>query len=514
MNSAKQEKKQGRPDYGIILIPLVVIGLISATFFIWPEAATNTLYAIRVFINTWFSSWIGLFGIASLVVSIYFAASPLGKIRLGSKKPLSRFHWGAIVFTTTISADVLFYGICEWTFYIDDPYVVSLPGAIQDWVPTMSLFHWGPTVWSFLLVLSAPYAYMMHIRHTESRKLSEACRSIIGRHADGFWGRLIDLVAVFAIYGGIATGIALSAPVIGDALGSVFGFTSGTGVYIALILVICLVYTVSAWIGMKSVSWFSSLCIGLFAVLLAYVFLFSGRSVFLLETAVTSVGVLLNNFIQLSTQMDPLRTTSFPQNWTLFYWTYWIVWGVGAPFFIAQISGGRSIRQVILEGYAWGLAGTWISFFVLGNYGMSLQLIDGMPLSTEILSGVPFSAVAVEILGTLPMGKIVILLAAVVMTLLITTCLDSTVLIIGAFSEPRLKTTDELPDRKIRFFCSILLIVLPIALLFSQSSIENIQSVTIISALPLSVILIIPVVGFIKEGWAYIKNSGTEPHES
>ena len=513
MNSAKQEQKQLRPDYGILLIPLIVIGGISISFFIWPEESTNTLYAIREFINTWFSSWIGLVGIASVAISVYFAASPLGKIRLGNKKPLSRFQWGAIVCTTTLAADVLFYGICEWTFYIDDPYVASLPGAIQDWVPTMSLFHWGPTVWSFLLVLAAPYAYMMHIRKTESRKLSEACRSIIGKHADGFWGRLFDLIAVFAIYGGIATGTALSAPVIGDALGSVFGFTSGTGVYIAILLIICLVYTVSAWVGMKSISWFSSFCVWLFAALLAYVFLFSGRPMFLLETAVTSIGVLLNNFVQLSTQMDPLRTSSFPQNYTLFYWTYWIVWGVGAPFFIAQISGGRTIRQIIVEGYAWGLAGTWMSFFVLGNYGMSLQLIDGMPLSAEILSGVPFSAVAVEILGTLPLGKIVILLAAVVMILLITTCLDSTVLIIGAFSEPRLKTTDELPDRKVRLFCSILLIVLPIALLFSQSSIENIQSVTIICALPLSVILIIPVAGFIKEGWAYIRNDSTEPHE-
>ena len=513
MDNANIEKKNRHPDFGVMLVPLVVVGLISATFFIWPEGATNTLYTIRGFINDWFSSWFGLFGIASVAVSIYIAASPLGKIRLGNKKPMSRFQWGAIVFTTAFGADAIIYGGCEWTFYMDDPYVASLPGSLQDWVPAMSLFHWGPTVWSFLLVMAAAFAYMMHIRNTESRKLSEACRGILGRHVDGPWGHLIDLFTVFAVYASINTCLLICVPGIGDAVGALFGISSGTGLYIALMLILCLIYAVSAWIGMKSISWFSSVCVWLFGILLVYVFLFGGRTTYLLETAITSTGTFLQHFVQLSTQLDPLRTTSFPQNWTLFYWSYWITWTVGPPFFIAQISGGRTIRQVILEGYAWGVAGGWVTFFVLGNYGMSLQLIDGMPLSAEMLAGVPVSAIFIEILRTLPLSRIVIPLTTVVMILQTTTLMDSTTLIVGAFSEPYLKP-DELPSRKVRLFWAILMIVLPIALLFAQGSLNNIQSVAIIAALPLSVLLIIAVVGFIKEGRAYIRKGGTEPHNS
>ena len=504
MDTAKDEKRQFHPDYGIMLVPLIIIGCIAATFFIWPEGATNTLSVIRAFINAYLSSWIGLVGIASLIASIVIAASPLGKIKLGDSKPLSRFHWGAIIFTTTICSDVLFYGICEWSFYIDDPYVTSRAGALQDWVPTMSLFHWGPTVWSFMLVLAAGFGFMMYIRNTRSRKLSEACRGLLGRRVDGPIGRIIDILAIFAVYASIASGFGINIPAIGDALGAVFGFTAGPWFYIALILVSCLIYTISAWIGMKSISWFSTVCVWLFGGLLVYAFLFSGRPMFLVETAVTSIGNFLNNFISISTQLDPMRQTDFPQNWTLFYWCYWLTWGISAPFLIAQISGGRTIRQLIVEGYAWGVAGTWLSFLVLGNYGMSLQLVDGMNFSGEIAAGVPASTVAVEILNTLPLPKLVLMVAAIVMFLLLTTCLDSTALVVGAFSEPYL-TIDELPDRRIRLFWSILLIVMPIALLFARGSLENIQSVCIIAAFPLSIVLILCVAAFFKEGFAYVK---------
>ena len=507
MDSSNTANQKRQIDFPLMLIPFLVIGGIGATFFIWPEGATNALTAIRGFINTWFSAWICLIGLAGIAVSIYFAVSPLGKIRLGDpKQALSGFHWGAIVFTTTMAADLLYFGIIEWTFYAGDPYLDTLGGRPQDWIPTMSLFHWGPTVWSFLLVLAAAFGFMMHVRNRESRKLSEACRPLLGRRVDGLLGRIFDLLTIFALYTTVAASFAVSIPMIGAALGDIFGFTAGTGAYIAITILICGVYTASACIGMKSISWFSKACVWLFLGLLCYVFVFSGRAMFLLETAITCIGNLANNFLRLSTQLDPVRETGFPQNWTLFYWAYWLSWGVGAPFFIAQISGGRTIRQVIVEGYAWGVAGGWVSFLVMGNYGMSLQLLDGMPLTDAVAAGEPATAVALQILKTLPLPKLVILLSALVMILLLTTSLDSTTLIAGAFSEPSLKP-DELPSRKSRLFWAVLLIILPVALLFAEGSLDNIQSVAIIAALPLSVILGMCTVSFIKDGRAYLRES-------
>jgi BCCT family betaine/carnitine transporter len=45
----------------------------------------------------------------------------------------------------------------------------------------------------------------------------------------------------------------------------------------------------------------------------------------------------------------------------------------------------------------------------------------------------------------------------------------------------------------------VLLIVLPIALVFSESSMNNLQSVSIIAAFPLGIVMLMIIVSFLKE---------------
>ena len=56
---------------------------------------------------------------------------------------------------------------------------------------------------------------------------------------------------------------------------------------------------------------------GTFFVLLAY-FSWRGEMRYIVETGLTSLGNLSQNFIPLATWTDALRTSSFPQNWTSF----------------------------------------------------------------------------------------------------------------------------------------------------------------------------------------------------
>ena len=125
---------------------------------------------------------------------------------------------------------------------------------------------------------------------------------------------------------------------------------------------------------MKGISLPAKLCIWMFFALMAYVFLLGGNGRYIFDTAVDSFGRMLQNFIGLSTYTDPNRTNSFPQNWTIYYWAYWMVWCVAAPFFIGSISQGRTIRQIIAGGYAFGaVEGTLLSVF-FGNTIISWYL--------------------------------------------------------------------------------------------------------------------------------------------
>ena len=59
----------------------------------------------------------------------------------------------------------------------------------------------------------------------------------------------------------------------------------------------------------------------------------------------------------------------------------------------------------------------------------------------------------------------------------------------------------------------LLLIVLPIALVFSESSMNNIQSVSIISAFPIGIIMIVMIWSFIKDAKAYMEEMKAKPEK-
>lgn len=105
---------------------------------------------------------------------------------------------------------------------------------------------------------------------------------------------------------------------------------SRTVINIIILLITCCVYTYSLLHGFKGISILAKVCIYLFFGLLAFVLLFGGETRYIIETGFSSLGKMIQNFIGLSTYTDPMRTTNFPQNWTIYYWAYWMVWCCGS----------------------------------------------------------------------------------------------------------------------------------------------------------------------------------------
>ena len=139
-------------------------------------------------------------------------------------------------------------------------------------------------------------------------------------------------------------------------IGELFHITvSRTVINAIILLVTCAVYTYSLLHGFKGISRLANICIYLFFGLLAVVRLFGGETRYIIETGLSSLGTMVQNFIGLSTCTDPLRTSNFPQNWTIYYWAYWMVWCGKHAVFIGGISRGRTVRRTILRGYGFGV---------------------------------------------------------------------------------------------------------------------------------------------------------------
>ncbi len=499
-------KTRQKIDWLITLVPLAIVVALCLVFFFLPEESNIILSKVRFFFGDTFGVYYLIIGLGIFIVSIYIAMSKYGNIVLGepNEKPkYSFFAWGSMMFTCGLAADILFYSFSEWIYYGTDPHIAKM-GTLQEWAGVYPLFHWSFIPWGFYLVLAAAFGFMLHVRKRDRQKYSEACRPILGKYTDGIPGRIIDLLAVFALLAGTATTFSVATPLMASIINELFHVqVSRTVITIIILVVTCIVYTYSLLHGFKGISLLAKICIYMFFGLIAYVVLLGGETRYIIETGVSSFGKMIQNFIELSTFTDPLRETSFPQNWTIYYWAYWMVWCVAAPFFIGSISRGRTIRQTILGGYIFGVGSTIISFIGLGNYSMGLQVSGKADYITPYLESGDIYGTIISMIDSIPLAPVVLVVVLITMMLFYATSFDSIALTASCYSYHRLDK-DEMPHKGIQLMWCILLILLPIALVFAESSMNNLQSVSIVAAFPIAAVLVLIVVSFMKDAKKYM----------
>lgn len=241
-----------------------------------------------------------------------------------------------------------------------------------------------------------------------------------------------------------------------------------------------------------------------FGLLVYVLFIGGGESTkYIIETGVESFGRLIQNFMQLSTYTDPLRVTNFPQNWTIYYWAYWIVWCVAAPFFIGSISQGRTVRQTILGGYVFGVGSTTISFIILGNYSMKMQVTGIADFVKLYRDTGDVYGIIISIINKMPFAYLVFIVVLVTMMAFYATSFDAIALTASYYSYRKLDENKE-PHKFIQLVWCIILIVFPISLVFAESSMNNLQSVSIVAAFPLGFVITLIAASFLKDAKKYI----------
>lgn len=494
-------------DYAITLVPLGCILVLSALFISFPSQSNEVLSGIRFLLGDTFGVYYLAIGLGVFLTSIFAASSKYGEIILGEPGEQPQypfFTWGSMMFTAGLAADILFYSFSEWILYATDPHIAEL-GSMGDWASVYPIFHWSLIPWGFYLMLAVAFGFMLHVRKRERQKYSEACRPLLGTYTDGIAGRCIDLLAVFALLAGTATTFSLATPLMADIISELFHVSlSRETVTIFILVVTCGIYTYSLLHGFKGISVLAKSCIYLFLGLLVYVLLLGGEAQYIVETGFSALGRMVQHFLELSTFTDPQRTTSFPQRWTIFYWSYWMVWCVAAPFFIGSISRGRTVRQIILGGYGFGVGSTIVSFIVLGNYSLGKQISGTADFITQYCENGDLYGLIISIIHTLPCARVALILVLITMVAFYATSFDSIALIASCYSYRRLGK-GEYPHWTMKVMWCILLILLPIALVFSESSMGNLQSVSIIAAFPIGAVIVLIIASFFKDAGAYLR---------
>ncbi len=300
-------------DWMVTIIPFALIIGIAALLFIFPDQSNAAISQVRFFFGDTLGIYYLVIGMAVLIISVYLSFSKYGDIVLGrqdEKPKYSFFEWGSMMFTCGLAADILFYSFSEWVMYATNPHIKEL-GSVSEWAGVFPLFHWSFIPWAFYLVLAVAFGFMLHVRKRTRQRYSEACRPIIGKHADGLLGRVIDMFALFALLAGTATTFSVATPLLASIAIQLFHINvSRTVVTIIILLITCAVYTYAVLHGFKGISIMAKICIYLFFGLLIIVLLIGGQGRFIIENGFQSLGKMTQNFIELATYTDPGRPLS------------------------------------------------------------------------------------------------------------------------------------------------------------------------------------------------------------
>ena len=499
-------------DLPILIVPFAVIFTICIFFFIFPTGTTEFITKLNPFFRDKMSLLYLFVNFSLFLVAIFLSFSKYGDIVLGNpneKPAFSFWAWGAMMFCCGMAADILYYGFSEWLFYSQEPYIISMStksisGNPFDFSNVYSFFFWS-NFWEYL-VIGTCFAFMMHVRNRNKQKYSEAIRPLIGQQSDKIIGKIIDIFATMAIIAAVACSLTFTVPVITTCLHSLFGIPNTHTTTIIILVLICVIYSISLANGLKGIKFLSSICVYVFLVFILYVFIFGGEAQFILEGTFKQLGLLFDNIFVVFTDINPARTEpEFVQNYCVFYNAFWLTWAITVPFFIGVISKGRTIRQTILGGLAFAIPGSVICFSVLSNYSESIQIFNKLDLiSIYNNSGYDAYNVISEIVNSLPFSQIALLILIVSMICFNATSFDSISLTCSYYSYKNL-SNDETPHYVVKQFWAILLILLPVALIFSEGTAANFQNVAVLFGFPSAILVILVVIAFFKDINTYQK---------
>ncbi|MGO4889424.1 BCCT family transporter [Anaerobacillus sp. MEB173] len=479
---------------------LLMIIMISLPILISPEKTTIIFSTALSFITGEFG-WLYLWGTVIVFGLLgWLAFGKYGKIKFGSAEDKPEYSFPsylAMLFTAGIGIGLMYWGPIEWAYnYIAPPFGMDpMSNEAGDWANVYPMFHWGFTAWAIYCLPALPLAYAFHVRKQSSLRISNACRGVIGKHADGIVGKMIDVCFMFGLVGAVGTSLGLGSPLIAEGVAHLFNLERTLMLDIIIVLCWTALFGTSVTLGLnKGIKRLSNVNTYLFLALSLFVVVF-GPTVFIISTFTESVGIVLQNFVRMSLYTDSIGQSGFPQDWTIFYWAWWVAYAPFMGVFVAKISKGRTIKQVILAQCIGGTLGCWASFAILGNTSLYFELNQIVPV-VDILneSGAPAAIVAV--MSSLPLGTLVLIVFLILGFIFLATTIDSSAFALASVASKEIHPDQE-PARWHRFFWALVLATVAISLLYG-GGLSTLQTLAIITSFPVVFILIIMSVSFLK----------------
>mgnify|MGYP000182030614 CR=1 FL=1 len=489
-----------RTDWSIFIPAVILVSIISISLVLFPEHTAAKAQAVVVWIRVHLT-WLYLVAaLAGLLFSCWLAFGPFGHIKLGLKNEAPEYsdlHWVAMMFTAGIGAALISWGFAEPIFYVQSPPMGVEPhsAAAVAWAHVYPMFHWGIMPWAIYTLPTIPVAYMLYVRRAPMLRISATCEAVLPQTGRKTIMSMLDTLIILGIVGGTATALGLGVPMLSAFIAEIFGLDDSLMIKLGVLVLWTLLFGASAYRGLKKgIKVLADINMVLAGMAMLFVIV-AGPTLFILSLTVNSLGLFIDNFFIMSLWTDPINKSGFPEEWTMFYWAWWLAYAAFIGLFFGRISRGRTIRQVVLGVIGWGSLGTCSFLAIAGGYSLYLETQDVFSLS-QTLTNQGMSVLVTQVISQLPSGKAVLILFAILSIVFFATTLDSAAYVLASICTQNLPSNEE-PPKSSRLIWAFALAALTAGLIIS-GGLGTIQSATIISSLPLIPIIFLMCFSLLK----------------
>ncbi|QLK27346.1 BCCT family transporter [Natrinema zhouii] len=416
---------------------LLTVGVIAA-FFINQSAVTDTIGDVYGWVVEYLN-WALLVIVFLIVLFLLFLiVGPWGKIKMGDEDPeYSFFSFFAMLYSAGFAAGVVFWGPTEALFYYDNPSpLFGVEGGTAEAIPIaiqQTLFHWALPQLAVFTIMGLAIGYFAYNYENVPLRVSSALTPILGKeNLDGPAAKVVDILAVFATIGGVATSLGFIGSQFIAGLSYQWGIDLGNVGILIVVTTMTLLFTISMVLGVdKGIRRLSNFNMILFVALMLATFIL-GPTLFLLLLGSQAMGGMIADFTSMSlyTGTGSDGGTGWMNSWTVFYWAWALSWSPFAGLFIARISKGRTVREVAFTGIGATSAATIPWFTFVGGTALRYHHNGTADFSSVIANNTP------EISGFIlfeafPLGTVFMIAFMILVTTFFITSADSSTLAVS-----------------------------------------------------------------------------------
>jgi glycine betaine transporter len=485
------------------LVYFIIIAILVILIALYPRIVFRYLNLISIGIRNIFGQFYLILGLIFVIFTLSIAILPFGKMRLGTSKPAFSFwSWVAMLYSAGMGAGILFRAVQEPVYMFQNP-PIDTSASSKIIALEYTFFQWGFTAWAFYTVFALVIGHLIF-----NLKKPVQLSYLFTKAKTNFWANSVNSLTLLTTIIGIVSATALGAKQIQESAEILMPLPNSFLPVLIIVLVVFLCGTVSSLLGLdKGIKRLSNFNILLTTLLLLFVF-FQGDVVLILKDFVTSFWYYIKDFIQLSLALgehDPGK--QFLTDWTYYYWAFWLAWAPFTGVFIARISRGRTIRQIVLGSVFIPAIASFFWFSVFGSSAIGMieqNLIDAGELNSA------FDALSV-FLGMLHWPEFTQVVVLVLLFGFLITSLDSGLFVLSMFSDHG-KTN---PANSHKVVWAIVCILLSLAFLIlghalpEQNVLSAVSKILIIFSLPFAFLSVLIIFRFTRE-LVWKKNNGND----